>query len=52
LIEDQVDLTLSYLEHHHQEEDDWVWPVLRSRAPESAGSLAALEEQHEQIDRT
>jgi iron-sulfur cluster repair protein YtfE (RIC family) len=50
LIEDQIEFVLSYLHHHHADEDDWVWPLLRSRAPGSVPLLDALEEQHEQID--
>jgi hypothetical protein len=50
LIEDQVDFALSYLHHHHADEDAWVWPLLRARAPGSLPLLDALERQHEQID--
>ncbi|HEY0538841.1 MAG TPA: hemerythrin domain-containing protein [Actinoallomurus sp.] len=50
LIEDQLQFVLSYLHHHHSDEDDWVWPLLRSRAPRSVPLLDALEEQHDQID--
>ncbi|MBF8194475.1 hemerythrin domain-containing protein [Nonomuraea sp. K274] len=50
LIEDQVEFVLSYLHHHHTDEDTWGWPLLRTRAPASAAVLAALERQHEQID--
>ncbi|MGP3937450.1 hemerythrin domain-containing protein [Nonomuraea sp. KM88] len=50
LIEDQIEFVLSYLHHHHTDEDTWVWPLLRARAPHSEQMLAALERQHQQID--
>ena len=50
LIEDQIRFVLSYLHHHHSDEDTWVWPLLCARAPRSEAALAALERQHEQID--
>lgn len=50
LVEDHIAFLLSYLHHHHSDEDDWIWPLLRSRAPRSAPLLDALEEQHERID--
>jgi hypothetical protein len=50
LIEDQIDFLLSYLRHHHADEDAWAWPLLRARAPGSVPLLDALEKQHERID--
>ncbi|SHN42540.1 hemerythrin domain-containing protein [Cryptosporangium aurantiacum] len=50
LLEDQADFLLSYLHHHHSDEDTVIWPWLRERAPRSAPLLDELEEQHEQID--
>jgi hypothetical protein len=32
LVEEQIAVTLSLL-HHHAEEDTWLWPTLRARAP-------------------
>jgi hypothetical protein len=50
LVEDQLDLVLSCLHHHHTDEDNFLWPALRERAPRSVPLLDALEEQHELID--
>jgi hypothetical protein len=34
LVEEQIAVTLSLLHHHHHaEEDTWLWPTLRARAP-------------------
>lgn len=50
LIDDQIEFLLSYLHHHHSDEDHWVWPLLRTREPQSVPLLDALEEQHKEID--
>lgn len=50
LIEEQIAVTLSVLHHHHAEEDDWLWPILRERAPTVRLALERLEAQHAQID--
>jgi hypothetical protein len=50
LIEDQITLVGTHLEHHHGDEDAWMWPLLRSRIPQALPVLDALEEQHEQLD--
>lgn len=50
LVESQLDLVLTVLHHHHTDEDTWIWPELRRRAPEAAAALDALEEQHDRID--
>jgi hypothetical protein len=50
LIEDQLQLVTKHLEHHHGDEDAWMWPLLRSRQPNAVAALDALEEQHEHID--
>lgn len=50
LIEDQIAVTLSVLHHHHSEEDSWLWPTLRVRAPVASPALDRLDAQHAQID--
>ncbi len=50
LIEDQIQLVSAHLEHHHGDEDAWMWPLLRSRIPNALPVLDSLEEQHEHID--
>ncbi|MFI6603548.1 hemerythrin domain-containing protein [Nonomuraea sp. NPDC050536] len=42
---------LFVLHHHHTAEDETVWPRLRERAPESIGTIDALEAEHESCDR-
>ncbi|NUW43091.1 hemerythrin domain-containing protein [Nonomuraea rhodomycinica] len=42
---------LFVLHHHHTAEDETVWPRLRERAPESVGTIDALEAEHEACDR-
>lgn len=50
LIEEHIAVTLSVLHHHHAEEDNWLWPTLRGRAPTAGPALDRLEVQHAQID--
>ena len=50
LVEEQIAMTLSLLHHHHTEEDTWLWPTLRVRAPQAAPALDRLEAQHAQVD--
>lgn len=50
LVEDQIELTLDHERHHHADEDTWLWPRLRARAPRWVPLIDCLEEQHERID--
>jgi len=50
LVDEQIELVLHLLHHHHTAEDTTVWPLLRSRAPEAASVLDRLEAQHEDMD--
>ena len=43
-------VTLSLLHHHHAEEDSWLWPTLRQRAPQAVADLDRLEAQHTNVD--
>jgi hypothetical protein len=51
LIEDQLQLCLSVLQHLHDEQDSWLFPTLRERAPEGLPGLENLERDHETIAR-
>lgn len=51
LIEDQLQLCLSLLHHLHDEQDSWMFPTLRERAPEGILGLVNLEEDHVTINR-
>jgi hypothetical protein len=50
LIDDQIELVMHLLHHHHTAEDTSLWPVLVDRAPAAREALARLEEQHEDMD--
>ncbi|MDG6109137.1 hemerythrin domain-containing protein [Dactylosporangium aurantiacum] len=50
LIEQQVELVLACLHHHHTDEDTTLWPRLRERFPRALPLLDVLEEQHETVD--
>lgn len=50
LIESQIEFVVDYLHHHHHDEDTYLWPLVVSRAPQSAALLDVLTEQHEEID--
>jgi Hemerythrin HHE cation binding domain len=50
LIEEQIAVTLSMLHHHHAEEESWLLPTLRQRAPHAIADLDRLETLHTQID--
>jgi hemerythrin-like domain-containing protein len=41
-----VEWMMSFLHHHHQGEDTGLWPLVRSRAPATAGRLDAMQAQH------
>ena len=45
------DLFSTFLHHHHQGEDAWLWPVLIERAePDEKQLLVAMENEHAEID--
>lgn len=47
-----LDFLLRGLHHHHQLEDDQIWPVLHARLPVGDRPiLVAMQEQHEEIER-
>ncbi len=50
VVEDQVRLVTDHLLRHHQEEDEFHWPLLVSRAPGATRLLALLEAEHTEMD--
>jgi hypothetical protein len=50
LIDDQIDLVMHLLHHHHTGEDTAIWPRLVTRVPAATPALARLESQHEEMD--
>ena len=40
---------LAALRHHHEVEDEWLWPPLLRRVPADRGPVLAAEEQHERV---
>lgn len=50
LIDDQIDLVMHLLHHHHTGEDTSIWPRLVTRRPSAKPALARLEAQHEDMD--
>jgi hypothetical protein len=50
VVEDHLRLVTDHLLRHHQEEDEFHWPLLASRAPGAARLLALLEAEHTKMD--
>jgi hypothetical protein len=50
VVEDHLRLVTDHLLRHHQEEDEFHWPLLASRAPGAARLLALLETEHIEMD--
>lgn len=50
LVEEQIDLVVRFLHHHHTVEDDLIWPRLRGRQPGCAVDLDQLESEHDRVD--
>ena len=44
------DFVVTSLEHHHRSEDDVLWPLLTSAAPELAEALEGLSREHVHLD--
>lgn len=49
LIEDQLQLCLSLLQHVNHEQDTWVFPTLRDRLPDAAPGIETLESDHAEL---
>lgn len=50
LLDDQIDLVMHLLHHHHTAEDTGIWPRIVSMAPDAKPALDRLEAQHEDMD--
>ena len=50
LIDDQIELVMHLLHHHHTGEDTSVWPRLVERLPAAKPALDRLEAQHADMD--
>ncbi|WP_375482690.1 hemerythrin domain-containing protein [uncultured Jatrophihabitans sp.] len=49
-VERHLAFVCDMLHHHHQGEDELLWPLLRERAPAAAAVLDQVESQHADID--
>jgi hemerythrin-like domain-containing protein len=49
IVHDHAREMVSALHHHHQGEDELLWPRLHERAPLQAGLLKRMEAQHHQL---
>jgi hemerythrin-like domain-containing protein len=50
LIVEAVHFMLTGLETHHTSEDEYLWPMLKSRAVEHADAITHMESQHERLE--
>ncbi|HET7901109.1 MAG TPA: hemerythrin domain-containing protein [Candidatus Nanopelagicales bacterium] len=48
-LADHVEFGLSMLHHHHESEDELLYPVLEARAPEQAARTEQIDEEHKAI---
>jgi hemerythrin-like domain-containing protein len=49
VVGDHVDLLLTFLHHHHEGEDELLWPLLGERAPRHGDVLAAMAAEHDEL---
>lgn len=49
LLEEQLQMCISLLDHHQREQDEWVFPALRERAPQAKAGLDNLKHDHAAI---
>ncbi|WP_326565654.1 hemerythrin domain-containing protein [Amycolatopsis rhabdoformis] len=45
------DFLVQNLHHHHQTEDDELWPLITAVAPDAGKGLVGLEGEHDELDR-
>lgn len=45
------DFLVANVRHHHETEDEELWPLLTAAAPEAASALDALSEEHRRLDK-
>lgn len=50
LLTELRDFLVGALRHHHESEDHLLWPRLADAAPEAAGKLASLGDEHDELD--
>jgi hemerythrin-like domain-containing protein len=48
-LADHTDWMMDFLHHHHQGEDDGLWPLVRSRNPQAGELLDAMEADHARV---
>ena len=48
-LSDHVDFGLGMLHHHHESEDEYLYPLLVQRAPDRAGDTERTRHQHEEV---
>jgi hemerythrin-like domain-containing protein len=48
-LSDHVDFGLAMLHHHHESEDQLLYPLLIQRAPEQAPATERVEHQHQEV---
>lgn len=51
-VADHLEFLLDALRHHHEGEDELLWPVLLERVGDDAPLVAPMAEQHDEIDRS
>lgn len=44
------DFLVAALHHHHEAEDEQLWPLITEVAPQAAAALAGLSEEHDRLD--
>ncbi len=44
------DFLVANLRHHHETEDEWLWPLILTAAPDVKRALDDLSEEHERLD--
>lgn len=49
-VADTADFVLDLLHHHHEGEDDLVWPLLHERAPLHDDLVTTMEDQHQTVN--
>jgi hemerythrin-like domain-containing protein len=42
---------VEFVNHHHESEDEFLWPVLRERFPDQSFVLDSLAQQHEKLEQ-
>ncbi|MBI1349983.1 MAG: hypothetical protein GC156_02565 [Actinomycetales bacterium] len=48
-LADHIDFGISMLHHHHESEDDLLYPLLVERVPERADAVRHVEQQHQEV---